>query len=86
RSDLLDIDFVNRTQNLWAELLRRYCESNGSQTRCAHLIMILSTLRELASKITHNLNAWYKLSNTPMSNCLKEFLYSSSFNSMDDCF
>ncbi|CAH8485529.1 unnamed protein product [Schistosoma bovis] len=86
RSDLLDIDFVNRTQNLWAELLRRYCESNGSQTRCAHLIMILSTLRELASKITHNLNAWYKLSNTPMSNCLKEFLYSSRFNSMDDCF
>ncbi|CAH8459256.1 unnamed protein product [Schistosoma turkestanicum] len=86
RSDLLDIDFVNRTQNLWAELLRRYCESNGSQTRCAHLIMILSTLRELASKITHNLNAWHKLSNTPMSHCLKEFLYSSSFNSMDDCF
>ncbi|KAK4473485.1 hypothetical protein MN116_002849 [Schistosoma mekongi] len=86
RSDLLDIDFVNRTQNLWAELLRRYCESNGSQTRCAHLIMILSTLRELASKITHNLSGWYKLSKTPISNCLKEFLYSSGFNSVDDCF
>ncbi|CAH8828535.1 unnamed protein product [Trichobilharzia szidati] len=86
RSNLLDIDFVNRTQNLWAELLRRYCESQGSQTRCAHLIMILSTLRELAAKITHNLNSWYKLTKSPISNCLKEFLYSSGFNSTNDCF
>ncbi|VDP99732.1 unnamed protein product [Trichobilharzia regenti] len=86
RSNLLDIDFVNRTQNLWAELLRRYCESQGSQTRCAHLIMILSTLRELAAKITHNLNSWYKLTKSPISNCLKEFLYSSGLNSTNDCF
>ncbi|CAH8464541.1 unnamed protein product [Heterobilharzia americana] len=86
RSNLLDVDFVNRTQNLWAELLRRYCENNGSQTRCAHLIMILSTLRELAAKITHNLNSWYKLTKSPVSNCLREFLYSSGFNSTSDYF
>ncbi|KER29224.1 hypothetical protein T265_04073 [Opisthorchis viverrini] len=74
RADLLEVQAVSRIQGVWAELLRRLCESQGSRTRCAHLILLLSTLRELAAKVTHNLARWYSFNHIPIPNNLREFL------------
>ncbi|GAA58146.1 nuclear receptor ROR-alpha [Clonorchis sinensis] len=74
RANLLEVQAVSRIQGVWAELLRRLCESQGSRTRCAHLILLLSTLRELAAKVTHNLARWYSFNQIPIPNNLREFL------------
>ncbi|CAL8104732.1 unnamed protein product [Calicophoron daubneyi] len=74
RPNLLDTKSVGNIQSIWAELLRRCCESRGSQTRCAHLIMLLSTVRELAAKMAHNLIGWFNTTGTAISECMKEFL------------
>ncbi|KAF6773828.1 hypothetical protein AHF37_07309 [Paragonimus kellicotti] len=75
RANLLDTAAVSQIQSVWAELLRRFCESRGSYTRCAHLIMLLSTLRELAVKLAHNLSRWYSSHGaSAVGDCLREFL------------
>ncbi|TPP55752.1 Retinoic acid receptor alpha [Fasciola gigantica] len=75
RANLLDTDSVNQMQEVWAELLRRLCESRGSQTRCAHLILLLSTLREFAARIAHNLHSWFRSVDAPIPDTVREFLH-----------
>ncbi|VDP86160.1 unnamed protein product [Echinostoma caproni] len=75
RADLLDTDSVSQIQGVWAELLRRLCESRGSQTRCAHLILLLSTLREFSSRIVHNLHSFFRSTGIPIPDCVRDFLH-----------
>ncbi|CAH8442534.1 unnamed protein product [Dicrocoelium dendriticum] len=74
RANVLDIGAVNQIQGTWAELLRRLCESQGSYTRCAQLIMLLATVRELSGRLAHNLARWYRSRGAPFTECLQEFL------------